>query len=48
VFPLTVMLGILFSNVAGNPDLTPNLQESLLLVLKMAFFNNRLNIDATY
>ena len=48
VFPFNSNAGFSLSNTAGNPALTPEFTKEIAFGTEMAFFNNRLNIDATY
>jgi TonB-linked SusC/RagA family outer membrane protein len=48
VFPFNSNGGFTLDNDAGNPDLTPEFTKEVAFGTEMAFFNNRLNIDATY
>ena len=48
VFPFNGNAGFSLSNVAGNPAITPEFTKEVAFGTEMAFFNNRLNIDATY
>ncbi|MEY3500554.1 MAG: hypothetical protein RL308_2223 [Bacteroidota bacterium] len=48
VFPFNANAGFSLSNTAGNAALTPEFTKEVAFGAEMAFFNNRLNIDATY
>ena len=48
VFPFNGNAGFSLSNTAGNAALTPEFTKEIAFGTEMAFFNNRLNIDATY
>jgi TonB-linked SusC/RagA family outer membrane protein len=48
VFPFNGNAGFSLSNQAGNKALTPEFTREFAFGTEMAFFNNRLNIDATY
>ncbi|MDI6047913.1 SusC/RagA family TonB-linked outer membrane protein [Flavobacterium yafengii] len=48
IFPYNGNAGFSLSNTAGNADLTPEFTKEIAFGTEMAFFNNRLNIDATY
>ncbi len=48
VFPFNGNAGFSQSNRAGNAALTPEFTREIAFGTEMAFFNNRLNIDATY
>jgi TonB-linked SusC/RagA family outer membrane protein len=48
IFPFNGNAGFTLSNDAGNPKLTPEFTKEVAFGTEMAFFNNRLNIDATY
>jgi TonB-linked SusC/RagA family outer membrane protein len=47
VFPFNGNAGFTLSNTAGNPNLTPEFTKEVAYGTEMAFFNNRLKIDAT-
>ncbi|SHG49642.1 TonB-linked outer membrane protein, SusC/RagA family [Flavobacterium micromati] len=48
VFPFNQNAGFSLSPQAGNAALTPEFTSEVAFGTEMAFFNNRLNIDATY
>ena len=48
IFPFNGNAGFSLSNLAGNAALTPEFTKEVAFGTEMAFFNNRLNIDATY
>lgn len=48
VFPFNGNAGFSLSNVAGNQALTPEFTREFSVGTDMGFFNNRLNIEATY
>ena len=48
VFPFNQNAGFTLSDQAGNAALTPEFTKEVAFGTEMAFFNNRLNIDATY
>lgn len=48
VFPFNGNAGFSLSDVAGNQALTPEFTREFAVGTEMGFFNNRLNIDATY
>ena len=48
VFPFNGNAGFSLSDTAGNAALTPEFTKEVAFGTEMAFFNNRLNIDATY
>lgn len=48
IFPFNGNAGFSLSNTAGNAALTPEFTKEVAFGTEMAFFNNRLNIDATY
>ncbi|HEU5168181.1 MAG TPA: SusC/RagA family TonB-linked outer membrane protein [Chitinophagaceae bacterium] len=47
-FPFNGIQGYSFSNGAGNPELGPEFTTNKEISLQMAFFKNRLNIEATH
>jgi TonB-linked SusC/RagA family outer membrane protein len=47
VFPYNGNAGFSLSNTAGNPELTPEFTKEVAYGTELAFFNNRLNIDAS-
>ncbi|MDG2432852.1 outer membrane beta-barrel protein, partial [Flavobacterium sp.] len=48
VFPFNGNAGFTKSNVAGNAALTPEFTREFAVGTEMAFFSNRLSLDATY
>ncbi|WP_264525252.1 SusC/RagA family TonB-linked outer membrane protein [Flavobacterium sp. N502536] len=47
-FPFNDNAGFTLGNEAGNPKLTPEFTKEIAFGTEMAFFQNRLSIDATY
>jgi TonB-linked SusC/RagA family outer membrane protein len=46
-FPFNGQAGFTLSNSAGNPELTPEFTKEVSFGADLAFFNNRLTVDAT-
>jgi TonB-linked SusC/RagA family outer membrane protein len=47
-FPYRGLAGFTLNDGAGNPDLTPEFTREVSVGTELAFFNNRLTVDASY